>query len=154
VAELSQERVRHFTAARRSGAGRASERSLGRIARGQDALQDVHDPALLLYITGFSGNEHRRDLQCFKSRLLTPYQTIPSGKDLLGVKLSQLLLEAVGQRLHLAAKRSSAQRPNLWRRIYYLCLVFRQANSNHVCLGLSNFHLLFVASPYTFPLLP
>jgi hypothetical protein len=124
-----------------------------------------------LYITGFSGNEHRRDLQCFKSRLLTPYQTIPSGKDLLGVKLSQLLLEAVGQRLHLAAKRSSAQRPNLWRRIYYLCLVFRQANSNHVCptggsvggtekiviggvLGLSNFHLLFVASPYTFPLLP
>jgi hypothetical protein len=41
-----------------------------------------------LYITSFTGYEHRGDLQRFKARLLTPYQTIPSGKCPLGVKLS------------------------------------------------------------------
>jgi hypothetical protein len=49
-----------------------------------------------LHISGFIANEHRRNLQRFKTRLLTPYQTIPRGKDPLDVKLSQLFLEAVG----------------------------------------------------------
>ena len=49
-----------------------------------------------LHIPSITGNEHRRNLQCFKTRLLAPYQTVPSGKYPFDVKLSQLLLEAVG----------------------------------------------------------